>query len=137
MFEALNPVSRSAAGCLVIGLIAAMATLISSTPGVQAAKAEREERVALVIGNTAYTALPPLVNPGNDAVDMAKALEGLDFKVIAKTDLKLDEMRATIREFRKTLKRGAVGLFYYSGHGLQVDGINYLLPVDATVEYER
>lgn len=135
MLGTLVPVSRSVIACFVIGLITVAATLVSLTTGAQAAKAERKERVALIIGNTAYTALPPLVNPGNDAVDMAKALEGLDFKVIVKTDLKLDEMRTTIREFRKTLKRGAVGLFYYSGHGLQVDGINYLLPVDAAVEY--
>ncbi len=110
----------------------AAATQISTALG---AGKDAKERVALIIGNTAYQSLPPLVNPGNDAADMAKALTALDFKVIVKTDLDLASMRTTIREFRKALKRGAIGLFYYSGHGLQVDGINYLLPVDAAVEF--
>lgn len=135
MVRRLVPASWSVVVCFLIAAIAGATSLAFSSLEVRAAKAERSERVALIIGNKSYSGLPPLVNPGNDAADMAKALESVGFEVIVKTDLKRDDMRKTIREFRKRLKRGAVGLFYYSGHGLQVDGINYLLPIDASVEY--
>ena len=120
-------------GIAVLGL--AMAVAIQTPPAGAATAAAAKKRVALVVGNAAYTSLPALTNPRNDATDIAKALEGLKFEVILKTDLDLVAMRKAIRQFRKKLKKGAVGLFYYSGHGLQVDGINYLLPIDATVEY--
>ena len=112
-------------GIAVLGL--AMAVAIQTPPAGAAVAVAAPKRVALVVGNTAYTSLPELTNPRNDATDIAKALEGLDFEVILKTDLDLTAMRKAIRQFRKKLKKGAVGLFYYSGHGLQVDGINCLL----------
>ncbi len=91
-------------------------------------------RVALVIGNGAYTNAPALVNPRNDAEDMAAALKALGFEVIAGTDLDKRAMDRKILEFEKALAGAEAGVFHYSGHGLQVAGVNYLVPVDASLE---
>ncbi|HXF53202.1 MAG TPA: caspase family protein, partial [Hyphomicrobiaceae bacterium] len=90
-----------------------------------------EARMALVIGNSAYRHAPALENPKNDATDMAAALEKLGFKVIVGIDLDKSGMERTIRAFAKALNSSKVGLFFYAGHGLQVNGRNYLVPVDA------
>ena len=95
------------------------------------APAAAEKRVALVIGNSAYQHTPALKNPSNDATDFAAALRQLDFDVIDGTDLTKDEMEQRIREFAAKLAGADVGLFFYAGHGLQVDGKNFLAPVDA------
>jgi Caspase domain len=88
-----------------------------------------ELRTALVIGNADYS-FAPLKNPINDAEAMAKALQGAGFKVIVATDADQTQMVAAVRDFGAELKqRGGVGLFYFSGHGTQIDGENYLLPV--------
>jgi len=92
-------------------------------------------RVALVIGNGSYKAAP-LKNPVNDAKDMAAALRRLGFEVTLLTDARLKQMDAAVRDFGVKLRRGGVGLFYYAGHGLQVAGENYLVPVDANVQTE-
>ena len=85
-------------------------------------------RTALVIGNSGY-ASSPLPNPVNDAVDMAKALRRLGFDVDLLTDVSKRKMGTAISRFGKTLKQGGVGLFFYAGHGMQVDGTNYLIPI--------
>jgi hypothetical protein len=88
-----------------------------------------EPRTALIIGNSAYS-FAPLKNPINDAEAMASALEGAGFKVIKETDADQAKMVEAVRTFGDELKRrGGVGLFYFSGHGTQIDGENYLLPV--------
>jgi hypothetical protein len=92
-----------------------------------------EKRVALVIGNAAYTA-GPLNNPVLDSRAVAKVLRGLGFDVLAHENLDLYKMESAVREFGERIPEGGVGLFYYAGHGLQVDGINYLLPVNATIK---
>lgn len=97
--------------------------------------AENEGRVALVIGNSAYKE-SPLANPGNDAADMAKALGELGFKVILRRNTSTRAMRDAIREFGKELRRAQVGLFYYAGHGVQIRGGNYLIPVGADIRGE-
>jgi len=94
--------------------------------------ARQEGRAALVIGNGRYGAAS-LKNPGNDAVDMARALEDLGFEVIAKVDAGHEEMGAAIEAFHQNLKTARVGFFYYAGHGMQIDGTNYLLPVDTRI----
>ena len=94
-------------------------------------------RVALIIGNSTYKKLPDLNNPVNDATDMTKALREMGFEVLLETDLDLEKTRAAIKKFEAKLTKDTVGLFYYSGHALEVDGINYLIPVDATVEYQE
>jgi hypothetical protein len=95
--------------------------------------APTSRRVALVIGNSAY-AIGPLKNPVNDARAMTAALRELSFDVIHKEDLNREDMRRAIREFGAKISKGAVGLFYYAGHGVQVRGENYLIPVDAAPE---
>ncbi|MCK5658900.1 MAG: caspase family protein, partial [Alphaproteobacteria bacterium] len=98
---------------------------------------KREDRIALVIGNSDYK-IGPLANPANDASDMANSLRKCGFTVIKNINCSRQQMRRVIREFGEKIRNGGVGLFYYAGHGLQVNGENYLVPVDAniTVEYE-
>ncbi len=98
------------------------------------AGAAAEKRVALVIGNSAYQHTPALRNPSNDATDMAEKLRGLGFKVIDGTDLSKADMEQRIRSFAAELTGADVGLFFYAGHGLQVDGRNLLVPVDAQLK---
>jgi formylglycine-generating enzyme required for sulfatase activity len=93
-------------------------------------------RIALVIGNSAYTNAPRLKNPINDATDIADALSHLGFTVEHGVDLNQKQMKFMIREFGKKLKAGGQGLFYFSGHGVQLRGHNYLVPVDADITSE-
>lgn len=92
-----------------------------------------EERLALVVGNSAYERVEALDNPINDALDMSVALEGLGFDVILGSDLDMDRMHAALEEFEAAADSADVVLFYYAGHGFQVSGQNYLVPVDATL----
>ena len=94
-----------------------------------------ERRVALVIGNADYR-YSPLRNPSNDARAMAGALQGLGFQVILKVNASWQQMRRAIIDFGQRLKDGGVGLFYYAGHGVQIQGSNYLIPVGAAIEHE-
>ena len=94
-----------------------------------------EKRVALVIGNSAYKEAP-LKNPVNDAHDVASALRKLGFEVIEKTNVAQKEMNRAIVQFGEKLNTGTVALFYYAGHGMQVKGKNYLIPVDAQIQSE-
>ena len=98
-------------------------------------KIKFENRLALVIGNGAYT-FAPLKNPPNDANDMAAVLKSLGFEVDLKVNANLRQMEEAVRRFGKKLRSGGQGLFYFSGHGMQVNGLNYLLPVDASIESE-
>ena len=93
-----------------------------------------ESRFALVIGNGAYQAVPELVNPPNDARDVAGALKSLGFKVTLGVDLSQAEMRRAVAAFTADAAGADVSLFYYAGHGLQLDGHNYLIPVDARLQ---
>ncbi len=87
-----------------------------------------EKRIALVIGNSDYEA-SPLRNPVNDAREMAKVLRESGFEVTEMENLKQSEMKRAIRAFGAKIRQGGVGLFYYSGHGAQVNGRNFLIPV--------
>jgi len=98
--------------------------------------ARAEKRVALVIGNAAYRNANPLANPANDANAIADALERLDFAVVRGIDLTLMDMRRVVRDFSRELEGADVALFFYAGHGLQVFGENYLVPVDAELSDE-
>jgi len=96
--------------------------------------APRMLKTALVIGNSNYK-LMPLANPENDATDIAKKLEFMGFQVIFATNKSKLEIKQLIREFAQTLKqRSGVGLFFYAGHGVQIDGNNYLIPTDFNVK---
>ena len=93
--------------------------------------AHADKRVALVIGNSAYKHAGELANPKNDATDMAAALKKLSFHVIEGFDLDKAGLDRKIRDFATALAGADVGLFFYAGHGLQVAGQNYIVPVDA------
>jgi len=92
-----------------------------------------EKRVALIIGNSAYSHAAKLANPRNDASDISAALKRLNFEVITGLDLNKQDMGKTIRKFSKALDKADVALFYYAGHGLQVNGKNYLAPTNANL----
>ena len=93
--------------------------------------AKPEIRTALVIGNTLY-ALSPLISPVNDTDTIAKTLEKCNFTVIKKSNLTRDHMEQALLEFQESLRRkGGVGFFYFAGNGFQLNGINYLVPIDA------
>jgi hypothetical protein len=98
-------------------------------------QAAPEKRSALIIGNSYYET-GPLKNPANDATDIASALKRLGFSVTLRKNVNLQTMEETIREFGDRLKRGGVGLFYYAGHGIQIAGKNYLIPIDAEIKKE-
>ncbi len=100
-----------------------------------AAAVANEQRVALVIGNATYKEAP-LRNPVNDATDMAAELKQMGFSVTLRTNSGPREMRAAIREFSQSLRKGGVGLFYFAGHGVQAKGRNYLIPVNADIREE-
>jgi len=97
--------------------------------------AATEQRIALVIGNGAYSS-GPLKNPVNDATAMANQLQKLGFTVILKKNANLRGMEDALTDFGDRLKRGGVGLFFYAGHGLQVGGSNYLVPIGAKIGRE-
>src|SRR5262245_24811991 len=89
------------------------------------------KRVALVIGNSEYKFTGKLGNPRNDAADMAEVMRKLGFSVLEGRDLDKAAMDRTVRDFARALNGAQVGLFFYAGHGIQVAGQNYLVPVDA------
>jgi uncharacterized caspase-like protein len=127
--------------CLLLALL--LLVLLSAAPsfarqerGISVGRSTPERRFALVIGNGAY-GIGPLKNPTNDARDMAQTLSALGFELIHKENLNQIEMKRAIREFGAKIRGGGVGLFYYAGHGVQVKGVNYLVPVDAKIESEE
>lgn len=89
------------------------------------------DKVALVIGNSAYTHSAPLKNPKNDAMAMAATLEGLGFEIIKILDATKDEMMTALKAFSNKIAETDVALLYFAGHGMQVNSKNYLIPVDA------
>ena len=95
--------------------------------------AVQERRTALVIGNSTYQQ-SPLLNPVHDAQAMAAALQPLGFAVTRLENASKGQMSDAIRQFGEGIKRGGIGLFYFAGHGLQVQGENFLLPVDADIQ---
>ena len=97
-----------------------------------------EARIALVIGNSEY-ANGPLTNPANDAKMIAESLGSLGFDVVSRRNADQTTMKRAIQDFGARLEKagpGAVGLFYYAGHGVQLNGHNYLIPTSAHIERE-
>jgi len=92
-------------------------------------------RVALVIGNSAYKNAAPLSNPVNDAAIVEATLKNAGFDVVqTRRDLQAIEMRRTLRDFADQARDADVAVIYYAGHGMEIEGTNYLIPVDATLE---
>jgi uncharacterized caspase-like protein len=122
---------------LLLSSLLMLSAAAAVTADVAAAAAER--RVALVIGNGAYQNVARLKNPANDAQLMAETLAAIGFELVGGKPL-IDADKAglerAIRSFGQALRGGAIGLFYYSGHGVQIGGINYLIPVGANVAEE-
>src|SRR5262245_19981843 len=113
-------------------LLMMLALVLASLVSAQAQQAEK--RVALVIGNATYQHLSRLDNPLNDAHLMAETLRSLGFTLVGNgPQLNLDEasFRRAVQSFGTALQGADVGLFYYAGHGVQVRGGNYLVPVGA------
>jgi uncharacterized caspase-like protein len=95
-----------------------------------------ETRVALVIGNGAYVHAPNLPNPAHDAEDVVAALKRSHFEVISGTDVNESDMQDLAIRFSRAARTADVALFYYSGHAMQFNGVNYLMPVDAELKDE-
>ena len=94
-----------------------------------------EKRVALVMGNSAYQKVAKLSHPANDAASVAAMLKSADFdSVESKSDLSVSEMRKALRDFGNKSRDADIVVVYYAGHGIELDGNNYLIPVDATLE---
>lgn len=98
--------------------------------------ASAEKRVALVIGNGAYAHKAELANPQNDAEDVASALRRTDFEVILAKNLRQADMQDVIIQFARAARNADVAMFYYSGHAMQFNGVNYLMPIDAKLDDE-
>src|SRR5262249_7404210 len=95
-------------------------------------RADTQRRVALVIGNSAYKYVNKLPNPANDAAAVASMLKAVGFDVIeSRTNLTITEMKKAIRDFTGQTRDADIGVIYYAGHGIEVDGTNYMIPVDA------
>src|SRR2546421_2112581 len=93
------------------------------------------KRVALIIGNSVYQNVPPLANPINDGAIMAATLKGAGFDVVdSRHDLSAVEARRALRDFSDAARDADIAVVYYAGHGMEVDGANYLIPVDAKLE---
>lgn len=124
--------------CLAaMGFWALMCTAQPATKGdaPAAGAVAKSERLALVIGNAAYKDVP-LFNPVNDARDMADLLRRNGFEVILRENASLKEMHLALREFGDRLTREKLGVFFFAGHGVQVRGRNFLIPVDADIARE-
>jgi uncharacterized caspase-like protein len=107
-----------------------MALLALSSAGAFA-----DKRVALVIGNSAYQNVPRLANPASDATAMATTFRNANFDIVeSRADLSATAMRRTLREFADKARDADIAVIYFAGHGIEVDGTNYLIPVDALLE---
>ncbi|WP_028137569.1 caspase family protein [Bradyrhizobium japonicum] len=105
-----------------------------AAPAPSAAPAARGVRMALIIGNGAYAHVKALPNPANDARAVAKSLRDIGFTVSEGIDLDRAAMQKMTRDFLHEAARAQVALVYYAGHGVQVDGRNYLIPVDVALK---
>ncbi len=124
MCEHLTPRARRGAA-FAVGLLLALALAV---PAVAA------EKVALVIGNSQYAHAVPLPNPANDATDVGAALGRLGFEVTTVRDAGRAALGAALADFTDRSAGAEVALVFYAGHGMEMDGVNYLLPVDARIE---
>ncbi len=98
--------------------------------------ATAEERIALVVGNSAYLKVPPLPNPVNDAADMAASLQRLGFTVRHIDNLDYKDFRRALIDFGNAAKTADKAVIFYAGHGVEIDGKNWLIPVDAEIKSE-
>ena len=102
-----------------------------------ASAATASGRVALVVGNSAYSHVATLPNPRNDARAVAEAFRAVGFSVREAHDLGFDEMRRTLRDFTSEAAKAQMAIIYFAGHGIEISKQNYLIPVDAKLETDR
>jgi hypothetical protein len=113
--------------------LSALCALLSAVLLAQPAAAQK--RVALVVGNSAYTSVPTLPNPARDAEAIGRLFESSGFNVVQlHRDLALAEMRRVVRDFSDQTRDADIAVIYFAGHGIEVGGTNYLLPVDAVLK---
>ena len=127
---ALAALALLAAGCQRSASDGASPAAGAAPPGAPAASAQAAHRLALVIGNDSYQHAQALHNARADARAVAGTLHGLGFTVTLKQDVTYEQMKQAMREFKVSVAGGDEVVFYYSGHGVQLGGTNYLLPVD-------
>ncbi len=96
-----------------------------------------ENRVALVVGNSAYQHVSDLSNPANDAKDISASLRRIGFEVTESLNLDYNGMRIALRDFAETAAAADVALVYFAGHGIEIENTNYLIPVNATLKSDR
>ena len=113
--------------------VAVSSSTVAAASGVN--EISTDKKIALVIGNSKYE-VGPLTNPENDARAMAKSLRDTGFEVMEYTNLKKRELEESLRAFGSKVSRGGVALFFFAGHGMQVRGANYLIPVGANIQKE-
>ena len=111
-------------------VVAVLAFIVVAVPAVVLA----DGRVALVVGNSTYAHIGRLPNPDSDAVDMSAALRRLGFEVTTELDADRVELTEALRAFTRQSAGADVSLVFYAGHGIEMDGVNYLVPVDARLE---
>ena len=119
---------------ILITIVYSFAIMDSRALKIYQKKYYNEKKVALVIGNGNYEKFPKLPNAINDVRDVKKSLENMGFKVVFGEDLSKKEMRRKLRDFEKLVSRNSVALFYYAGHGLEVDNTNYLVPLRSDIK---
>lgn len=136
----MNTLFRNASLIFAISFLAISTSAVAQSRrlglGVNKNSPAEPQRVALVIGNSAY-ANAPLKNSVNDARDIAQALRELGFEVIYRENINQNEMKRDIRTFGERTRAGGTRLFYYAGHGVQVNGENFLIPIGADFDNER
>ena len=118
-------------------LLVGTVSVFLSDWGVSPSHGAPGRRVALVVGNAAYRHTVPLDNPKNDAQDIGKALKRLGFEVEVETDLSRSDFEKVLRAFGDRVEGASAALFFYAGHGIQVDGTNYLVPIDARLRKKK
>ncbi|OPY97114.1 hypothetical protein A5906_37320 [Bradyrhizobium sacchari] len=122
---------RDLARRIAIFGVAALSTLVSMQ-----AQATADDRIALVVGNSDYRKVPKLINPANDAADMATSLGRLGYSVRHLADLDYNHFRQALIEFGNAAKTADKAVIFFAGHGVEMDGKNWLIPVDAEIKSE-
>ncbi|MDH6261911.1 caspase family protein [Bradyrhizobium sp. BR13661] len=132
--DAAAPIPRDAPSPTTQPAAAPAPQQTGASPAPSPAPAVRVNRMALIIGNGTYAHVKALPNPPNDARAVAKSLRDIGFTVSEGVDLDRSAMQTMTREFLRDAARAQVALVYYAGHGVQVDGRNYLIPVDVELK---
>ena len=115
---------------LLFFLLPFLVAALLALPG----QADAQNRVALIVGNSAYAKVPSLPNPAHDAQDVAAALMRLGFTVKTVTDADFDGMRRSLLEFGRIARNADMAVFYFAGHGVEISGSNWLLPTDVELK---